>query len=194
MKTKKLVISLLFVVIAVTSMVGCTTKTEYDDRQVVKIETQMHNGEGFVGYRMRLFNFESGTVMDKAVVSDIEFSYLLELYVYCPSDYSEYKSIEQYREYLLSCYNVPILVAEFSQEDCIGFVSAAQSFGIYTWQDNYIDNSICDATNQYVIITFADGTSKTTRCYNKYPQDFEKVETAFKDYFNVGAWCELRLK
>lgn len=192
MKFVKQIVPLLLILAAIFG-VGCT-KTKYDDKQVVRIETQIANGEGLVGYRKRLFDFESGTVTDEAVVCDNEFEYLLLLYEICPSNYPAYESAEEYREYVLAHYNVPVFVAEFSQEDWNGFVSAAQSFGIYTWQEEYIYRDIYDASYQTVIITFADGTTKTTRCYCQYPKNFEKVEAAFQDYFGVCAWCELRLR
>ncbi|MDE5868251.1 MAG: hypothetical protein K2H02_04835 [Anaeroplasmataceae bacterium] len=198
MKNKKLLIQLFLFVIVIMLMVGCTskTKTEYDDKQVAKIETRLYNGEGIVGYRMRLFDFQTGNVTDEAVISDIEFDFLLQLYMEDPSSYPEYKyeNIEQYKEYLLANYNVPVKVAEFSKEDFNEFVCAAKSFGIYTWQESYVDDGICDATSKYIIITFADGTTKTTHCYQKYPKNFNKVEEAFKDYLSANAWCDLRLK
>lgn len=196
MRDRKWFMPLLLIFIVVISCVGCTSeiKTEYDDKQVSKIETRMYNGEGFVGYHVRLFDFQAGNVTDEAVVSDDEFDYLFRLYLNDPGGSPEYENAEQYREYLLANYNVSVKVAEFSQEDCNRFVSVAKSFGIYTWQESYVDDLICDATNQYIIITFVDGTTKTTRCYNKYPEDFEKVEAAFQDCFGVRAWCDLRLR
>lgn len=207
MKAKKFLMLLLLFALVVTCLAGCTPKTEYDDKveefvpkteyddkQVAKIETRLYNGEGLVGYRVRLFDFETGTVTDEAVVSDHEFDYLLRLYTNEPSGYPEYENTDEYRDYLLANYNVSVKVAEFSQDACNGFISTAKSFGIYTWQESYVDNFVCDATSQYIIITFADGTTKTTHCYCKYPEDFEKVEGAFKDYFGVDAWCKLRLR
>ena len=173
---------------------GGTTETDYDNKQVSKIETRLYNGEGFVGYRMRLFDFESGTVTDKAVISESDFNYLLQLYIDYPIGYPEYDSTEQYREYLLSNYNVSVPVAEFSQEDGNEFISAAKSFGLCKWRESYIDEFICDATHEYIITTFTDGTTKTTHCYCEYPEGFDKVKEAFNDYFGVSYWCNLRLK
>lgn len=189
MKAKKLLIPLLLLLCCMLALAGCTPKTEYDDKEVDKIETQIYGGYTLIAasYK-RTFDFNDNTVIDEPFVNDKEstIEYLLELYN--PNTNAEYGSIDEYKTHLQSYFNTPKEFESFSQEQADRLLKKIKSHGIYTWKESYVSNKVDDASWHSITITFKDGTVKTSRFYCDYPNNFDKIVSAFNDTLGVGLW------
>ena len=166
--------------------------TEYDDKKVVKIETKIDGGYTLVPASFnRTFDFENNTVTDEVAVFDKD-SVIKSLLYYYEIGYisNDYESAEEYEAYLQTYYNNPKQVRTFFQDLGKMFLEGIKANGIYTWKERYVNYSATDLSWYNVIITFDDGTVKTSSFYYDYPDKFKNVECLFSVYLNVGMWCD----
>ncbi|MDE7453495.1 MAG: hypothetical protein K2N22_03715 [Clostridia bacterium] len=167
--------------------------TEYDDKKVVKIETKIDGGYTFDGASYnRTFDFENNTVTDEVAVSDKDalIKILLDRYERGFLN-DEYESADEYEEYLQTHYNNPKQVSTIFQNPGNMLLKYLKAKGIFTWKDEYVGNmAVTDLSWYNVIITFDDGTVKTSRFYYDYPDKFKNVECLFSVYLHVGMWCD----
>ena len=178
------------------SLTGClennnVNATEYDNKTIVKIVTQYHVGEALVNaYYLRTFDFVRGTVTDEALVTEKEFTRLLERFTKDESRYDEWDTREEYEVYLKQQCNTPKLIELFHYGQAEACLEKAKSLGIFTWKEKYL-SGIKDAGTLYVTIIFSDGTMKTTKFHEGFPENYQAIELAFKNHLGVGFLCEL---
>ncbi|MBD5131828.1 MAG: hypothetical protein HDT28_04445 [Clostridiales bacterium] len=168
---KKYLIMPLLLYIALSVIVGCTPKTEYDDLEIIKIETSWHEGFApFSGEYVRTFDFKNGSVYD-TLATDADISEILE---HTPGLTAE-------------DLNTPKLVSTFTEEQASKLYDKIKSLGFLAWKDKYIsDDQICDGGSESVTVYFADGTEKHTRIYFKDPPKYDKIREAFEEYLGVS--------
>lgn len=197
MKKFLLILTQVLLICALFAFVACAPKTEYDDKEVVKIETAYYGGYATIDSQLtRTFDFEAGTVTDERVLNDFWMQSLLDDYIREPERFSEYENYEAYEEYLQSTYNNPVQIATFSQKNAEMLLKKVKSQGIYTWEDRYVYSGITDCMWSYIKIIFSDGTMKRTDFYLEYPSNMTKIRNAFKEYFTADimwqdAWYDL---
>ena len=184
---KKFFLSLISVLLICVSftVAACAPKTDYDNKKVVKIETFYQGGEVAIDTQpTRTFNFESGTVTDELVMSEIMIEIISNPEFHDPERYFEYYNA--YQDYLNGKYNHPQIVTMFSEEDGAKFLKDIKSKGVYTWKDRYENHNIDDLRSKYVEITFSDGTVKKTEFYNDAPNNYKRIQKSFEKYLGVS--------
>ena len=161
MKRIALIFSLFFICL---SLVGCksTTPTEYDDKEILRIETVVSGSWDSVKY-CRVFDFEAGTVSDEFKESESILENRLEHYVENPERHPEYATAEEYEAYLNDYYNNPKQVSTFDDTKVEQFMKKILSNDFYTWE-SYL-YPITDATGWDINVYFTDGTVKKTHFY-----------------------------
>lgn len=171
MKVKKLFLPLLLIGIALFSMAGCTSETEFEDMEITKIETLWNEGFApFPRYFLRTFDFKKGKVYD-TLVTDSDISEVLE-------NTSELK---------VEDYNNPKQIATFTQKQAVTLYEKIKSLGFLDWEDEYItDDVINDAGSKRISVSFPDGTVKSTSIYFEYPPNYNKICNAFKECLGVN--------
>lgn len=187
MKLRKLVSALVVcLLILIFPIAGCAPKTEYGDNEIIQIKTQVGGGEVAVdALYTRTFDFIKGKITDEIVVDNKELNRLIDSYNSHPSDYPEYAGLKQYKAYLNKQYNIPKKIADFTNAQADDFIKKVISFGICTWEDNYINQTVLDAGSLHFVIKFRNGSEKTTDFYQQYPSNFKEIEAAFPDCFGV---------
>ena len=185
---KKFLLSLISVLLACVSFTfaACAPKTEYDDKEVVKIETAYYGGYVLIdSHPTRTFNFEAGTVTDELILDETWMQSLQDEYIRDPECFPEYENLEAYERYLQDTYNRPIQIADFSKEDAEKFLKKIKSQSIYTWKDKYDTGNVDDYSWSYVEITFSDGTVKRTDFYYDKPANYKRIRKSFEKYLGV---------
>lgn len=186
---KRLLFSLLVVIMAGASFAftACAHKTEYDNKEVVKIETSCYGGYVLIdSHPTRTFDFEAGTVTDELILDEIWMQSLQDEYIGDPSRFPEYESLEDYQNYLNGKYNNPQIISTFSEEDAAEFFKKIMSQGIYTWEDKYENHMVDDLREAYIKIIFSDGSVKKTDFYNKKPSNYKRIQKSFEKYLGVS--------
>lgn len=217
---KKISLILPLFAVAVLS-VGCSPKTVYDDKEIVRIETVYIPGaiESSVNYT-RIFDFESGSVMDEYVAGEaaldgLRAKYEAELeakraeYKADPSAFPDFGNAAEYDDYLLlsyeeslknldTLYNFPREVTTFTEIQAKVFVREAVSYGFYTWKDRYAaDGYLMDTDIWRINVHFTDGTVKTTSFFNLDPaqvtelSNYEMIDSTFADYLGANIFIEI---
>ncbi|MDE7295928.1 MAG: hypothetical protein K2N84_01550 [Clostridia bacterium] len=166
--------ALLLGFILALSLCGCTPKTEYDDKEIARIQSAWV--EGMSAFRcdyVRIFDFETGTVTD-----------------ICQADIDELPEEVLPNEYREG-YNTPKTVTTFTEEQGQSFLKKTKSLGFLAWKDRYeTDDIICDGGHETVTVTFTDGTVKSTYIYYKDPPNYEKIRTAFTDLLGASLYWQ----
>lgn len=170
MNAKRLLTTIIMLCSVMLIAVGCTPKTEYDDKEITKIETSWHYGmDAFPCEYTRTFDFAEGVVYD-TWVTDSDLSELIE---YSPN-------LEADK------FNNPKQIATFTEEQGTKLYEKIKSLGFLAWNDEYItDEIICDGGSESVTVYFADGTVKSTKIYFIDPPKYEQIRKAFEDNFGV---------
>lgn len=184
---KKFLLSLISILLisVLLAFPACAHKTEYDDKKIVKIETSSCGGEVVVATQpKRTFDFESGTVTDELVMSEIMIEIISNPEFHDPERYFEYYNA--YQDYLNGKYNHPQIVSTFTEVDSAKILKDIKSKGIYNWKDRYENHNIDDLMWEYVEITFSDGTVKKTAFYNDAPNNYERIQKSFEKYLGVS--------
>ena len=167
--------------------------TEYDNKTIIKIETQYHVGEALVNaYYLRTFDFVSGTVTDEARITEKEYARLVDRYTKGESRYDEWDTLEEYKANLNQQCNTPKLIALFHNDQAEACLEEAKTSGIFTWKEEYL-GYIKDGGTLYVTIVFADGTMKITKFHEGFPKIYEAIDLVFKQHLGAGFLCELSL-
>lgn len=182
MKRIVLIFSLLLIGLP---LVGCKTiSTEYDDKEILRIETSVRGSWESV-YYTRVFDFETGTVADEFEVDEDYIENRREWYAENPMRFPEYESAEAYEEYLTSHYNTPMQISTFDGEKAEEFMKKMISYGFYTWESyNY---PMMDGTGYYLDVYFTDGTVKTAKFYGVKPDWLTSSEGNSFFLYNSGA-------
>lgn len=185
---KKFLLSIISALLVCVAFVfaACAHKTEYDDKEVVKIETAYYGGYVTIdSHPTRTFDFEAGTVTDELILDETWMQILRDEYIKDPESFPEYEDIEAYGEFLQDKYNNPIQIATFSNEDAENLLEKIKSQGIYTWKDWYYGGNADDYPWSYVKITFSDGTVKRTDFYIDKPSNYKRIQKSFEKYLNA---------
>lgn len=183
MKAKRFLITLFLVCSAVVLLGGCmniesdvwvgggsTTKNEFENKEITKIETSWVEGFApFPGYYLRTFDFKNGEVCDTLVTDED----VLEI-------------LEHTDGFAAEDFNNPKQVATFTEEQATALYDKIKSLGFFTWKEEYAtDDIICDGGSQSVGVFFADGTVKSTSIYYEYPPKYNEIRKAFEEYLGV---------
>lgn len=154
------------------SLCGCTPKTEYDDKQIYKIETSWVEGMSlFRCDYVRTFDFQSNTVTD---------NWVADLDSIAEEDSS---LIDKER------YNNPTVVVTFDDENGQALLKKLKSLGFLAWKDRYVtSDEVCDAGSEWVTVYFTDGTVKSTYIYCEDPPGYDKVQSEFKERLGVALY------
>lgn len=152
----------------IVSLIGCVPKTEYDDKEIVKIETTLV--EGFAPFPrafLQTFDLQAGQVT-ATMAAD-------------PKDFPEFLSDEERAR-----YNSPCLIQTFDDEQAAKLLARIKSLGFLAWQDRYVTTDLIDdGDSQTVAVYFADGTSKSTYIFFENPPKYKKIQSAFEEYLGV---------
>lgn len=184
---KKGILPLLAVLGIMTLSVGCTPKTEYDDKEIARIETSYYGGLVWVDARYtRTFDFTTRTVTDVCALEESWLDLLMDSYYHDPAAFPDYENAEAYEAHLRTQYNAPESVSSFSKEQGEDFLERVISLGFYTWEEVYQSEGIDDGSWQCIRIYFTDGTMKTTLLYYRYPKHYEAVKNTFSTYLGTG--------
>lgn len=182
MKRIVLIFSLLLIGL---SLVGCKTiSTEYDDKEILRIETSIQGSWDAVNYT-RVFDFETGIVTDEYEVSEYSLESWLERYTEVPERFPEYESAEEYEAYLTSHYNNPMQISTFDDEKVEEFMKKMISYGFYTWESYHYP--MTDGTGFYLNVYFTDGTVKPARFYGVKPDRLASSKGNSFFFYNSGA-------
>lgn len=185
---KKILVVLISVLIVCISLPFAACGTVYDDKEVLKIVTERHEGMSQFGEAYtREFNFETGKVSDYVRVNEEylqnEINYYKEYPEHLPN---KYESVEQFEEELYERYNNPKTVTEFTEEQGNQLLKSITKSGFYTWKDRYETNKIImDGGSAQVKVYFIDGTVKSTYIYYKNPKNYNKIMEAFENNLGV---------
>lgn len=190
---KRIFTCVAFLLVLSFGLVACSDvkSTEYDDKEVQRIETRFTPGESTMNYNpTRTFDFAQGTVSDERVLfGSIEF--MLERYAENPEYFSEYATAEEYEEHLLSYYNSPEQISNFTAEEATALMEEIISYGFYNWKEYYDEDDVTCGGSWWVKVTFTDGTVKQSGFYFKHPREhkalenFDKIEAAFINSFGL---------
>lgn len=194
---KKAVFCFTIILFSMGLLFGCTkndreeiAKVETNETEIAKIETRIAFGEALIYYDpVRTFDFSSCTVTDTATMDYNQIQRLLEKYNDYPESYPDYETVEAYEAHLQAYYNTPEQVTSFTREQADTFVKNIVSLGIYTWKEEYNNDSYTCGNWHYVTIFFTDGTKKVTRFYDDYPKNYNDVENAFTEYLGTVIYC-----
>ena len=165
----------LICLLCVVVFCGCAPKTEYDDKEVIKIETSWFEYmSGFWCELVRTYDFQTGEVIDTWVADAEEVE-------------------ENVAPYNIERYNNPKTVASFSEKDAKKFLKKEKSLGLYAWEEKYDYPVICDGGRvEKVTIFFSDGTTKTTKIFFYEAPNYDEIKKAFEDYFGVTMYIKLK--
>ncbi len=178
-------------VLLLTALVGCASKTEYDDKTVVKIVRYAVDGIVDVpfGYE-RVYDFTAGQVIDDTV-ADVE-QIVKEFTDSYNAYYDEFGEVpsgetpEEYEARMRERFNHPKVLARFSREDGEQFLERAISLGIYRWKDSYrTDKVIVDGGGFSITVFFSDGAKKGTYFYFEEPSNFDRIAEVFGNYLGA---------
>lgn len=151
------------------ALAGCAPKTEYDDKELVKIEYHGGDGMGLWGINdYRVFDFEKNIVYDITIAEEEALQEMIN------------RAEEGQIEEILQRYNNPKTVATFTEEQEEAFVAHIRKAGIYGWKDSYkTDEVIDDGAGFSLELTFSDDSVKRTDFYYKYPRNLKKIQSYF---------------
>ena len=185
------------------ALAGCGEdyeKTEYDDKEVLRIETVYIPGalESSVNFT-RIFDFEIGSVMDEYVASYTVLENMLKEYTDNPEAFPDFETPEDYDAYLNSYYNNLEEVATFTEAQKKVFVRDAMKNGVYTWGDRYADVTVAGQMQIWrITVYFADGTQKITSFFNLDPRassakNYSEINSFFEDYLGANIFIEFEV-
>ena len=151
------------------ALAGCAPKTEYDDKELVKIEYHDTGGMRVWGINdYRVFDFEKNIVYDITIAEEEALQEMIN------------RAEEGQIEEILQRYNNPKTIATFTEEQEEAFVTHVRKAGIYGWKDSYeTDEVIYDGGGFALELTFSDGTVKRTDFSFKYPRNLKKIQSYF---------------
>ena len=166
-------------------------RTDYDDLEVVKIETISRDfmsayGEKFV----REFDFEAGEVIDTTKVKADAFQWEIDYYKEYPEHLPEqYNSVEEFENALNERYNNPKVKAEFTEEQGEQLIKNIKKLGFYKWKDRYETKDMVDDGGDLTVnVYFADGTIKSTYFFLSGPKNFDKIKEEFVNIIGVSLY------
>ncbi|MDE7161332.1 MAG: hypothetical protein K2N65_01085 [Anaeroplasmataceae bacterium] len=182
---------ILLAILCLGIFTSCMQSTEYDNKDLVRIETITSEGFAFVPvHYVRTFDFEGFTITDEARTTDDALELLKKNYFGNEFLQKEYETYDSYVQYLEKRYNHPKRIKSVTEEEKEKFIAFIIQSGIYTWEEEYItDDIICDGAGFNILLYFSDGTVKKTYFYYKYPNNYNTIKNAFK-YLDAGMFFE----
>lgn len=165
---------------------GCTPRTEYDDKTVAEIRTELYGGMVDIDvHYVRTFDFVNDTVTDERIATQADLDLLIERYRNDLPNHPDWESVEEYCANLDNTFNNPKTAGTFTAEQADALLKEIKKRGVYTWDDRYYEQAE-DAGTTVIIITFSDGTQKRTECTAQYPDNYEPIARAFNEYLDIG--------